>query len=157
MLYSHHLATPASDWEPTLSQQSRFTLHPEGHFTDDSRHYRAADGSFYKLQFSPVLNSGEAAQHAKAITLAAACDIDPANGPWALPTVEELASLVDYTRTYPALAPEIAGELEGGWFWSATPHASASSYAWGVYFYAYNAAKARYRRAVRRVAVPASQ
>jgi hypothetical protein len=52
---------------------------------------------------------------------------------WRLPTIRELLSLVDYSRTEPAIDP--AFECESAWYWSATPYSSSpSDYAWGVGF-----------------------
>jgi hypothetical protein len=57
-------------------------------------------------------------------------------GGWALPTRIELVSLVDPTRSSPAIAPEIS--LVTGTpsllFWTASPAASGDSLAWAVDF-----------------------
>jgi Protein of unknown function (DUF1566) len=53
---------------------------------------------------------------------------------WRLPTIQELLSLVDYSRTSPAIDTS-AFECESNWYWSATPYsASPSDYAWYVAF-----------------------
>ena len=54
---------------------------------------------------------------------------------WRLPTVEELASLVDPTQMNPALPsghPFI--NVQSGYYWSSTTNVNDSSYAWYVYF-----------------------
>jgi hypothetical protein len=52
---------------------------------------------------------------------------------WRLPIIRELLSLVDYSRTEPAIDP--AFECESAWYWSATPYSSSpSGCAWGVGF-----------------------
>ena len=50
---------------------------------------------------------------------------------WRFPTIQELLSLVDFSRTSPAIDP--AFECESNWYWSATPYASSpGGYAWCV-------------------------
>ena len=52
---------------------------------------------------------------------------------WRLPTIKELLSIVDYSRTEPAI--DTAFQCESAWYWSSTPYASSpSDYAWLVYF-----------------------
>jgi len=55
---------------------------------------------------------------------------------WRLPTVEELASLVDPTQTNPALSsghPFI--NVQSNYYWSSTTSVDSTSFAWDVYFY----------------------
>ena len=51
---------------------------------------------------------------------------------WRAPTIQELLSIVDYTRCDPAIDSDF---FKGpyGWTWSATEAASPSGFAWGVY------------------------
>jgi hypothetical protein len=50
---------------------------------------------------------------------------------WRLPTVQELAGLIDYDRYDPAVDPaHFKGEF--GWTWSGTPYKGDSGFAWGV-------------------------
>ena len=51
---------------------------------------------------------------------------------WRLPTIEELVSLVDYTKCDPAT--ELPNMLSSD-YWSATTHAYRTDYAWGVGFH----------------------
>jgi len=52
---------------------------------------------------------------------------------WRLPTIQEFLSIVDYSRTEPAI--DQAFHCESAWYWSATPYASSpSDSAWGVFF-----------------------
>jgi hypothetical protein len=57
---------------------------------------------------------------------------------WRLPTIQELLSLVDYTRSEPAIDTTFFRDVpkdDCWWFWSSTPDASApADYAWVVYF-----------------------
>lgn len=55
---------------------------------------------------------------------------------WRLPTIEELFSLVDFTRREPAINPLFKCESAG--YWSSTPYVSTSGpydFAWFVYFF----------------------
>ena len=52
---------------------------------------------------------------------------------WRLPTIEELFSLVDFTKREPAVNPMF--ECEKASYWSSTPVAGYSNLAWIVYFY----------------------
>lgn len=52
---------------------------------------------------------------------------------WRLPTVEELFCLADRTREAPAIDTDYF-ECESSWYWSSTPYAGDSDYAWIVYF-----------------------
>lgn len=51
---------------------------------------------------------------------------------WRLPTVQELVTLVDYSRHHPAIHPIFATAADG--YWSSTTVATFPSYAWLVYF-----------------------
>jgi len=53
---------------------------------------------------------------------------------WRIPTVKELQSLVDYSRTNPASSVPDAAVASFNLYWSATSDASAPSYAWYVDF-----------------------
>lgn len=52
---------------------------------------------------------------------------------WRLPTRAELLTLVDDTRCNPACS--IFPDTPSDWFWSSSPWAGSSSYAWFVDFY----------------------
>jgi hypothetical protein len=53
---------------------------------------------------------------------------------WRLPTVEELVSLVDYKKTDPALNSDLFPNTPGWFFWSGSPFADGSRFAWLVFF-----------------------
>jgi hypothetical protein len=56
---------------------------------------------------------------------------------WRLPTVEELRSLVDYTRgkgDEPAIDTAIFPDTKTSWYWTSTPCAWSSDNAWCVVF-----------------------
>ncbi len=64
---------------------------------------------------------------AKALTLAGHSD-------WDLPTIEELALLVDRSRYEPAINTDFFQDIQSDWYWSKTPAAWSSAAAWCVYF-----------------------
>ena len=51
---------------------------------------------------------------------------------WRLPTIQELLSIVDYTKYNPAT--NLDG-IKSDFYWSSSPYVSGLSDAWGVYFY----------------------
>jgi hypothetical protein len=57
------------------------------------------------------------------------------HGIWRLPTVQELLSIVDYSKYAPATDTEIFTDAPSADFWSSSPDASYSSFAWYVYFH----------------------
>jgi len=56
---------------------------------------------------------------------------------WRLPTVEELASLVDPSQSSPALPSghPFSSSVQSAYYWSSTTYASDTGGAWGVGFY----------------------
>ena len=59
---------------------------------------------------------------------------------WRVPNVKELSSLVEECRINPAINHALFPNTPSSYFWSASPNADTSSFAWGVYFlhgYAY--------------------
>ena len=55
---------------------------------------------------------------------------------WRLPTVEELASLVDTTQNFPALpSGHPFDNVQSVTYWSSTPYEYTTGYAWHVYVY----------------------
>ncbi len=53
---------------------------------------------------------------------------------WRLPTVEELASLVDSSQTNPSLPDgHTFTNVQPNYYWSSTTYEGNSTYAWGVY------------------------
>lgn len=54
---------------------------------------------------------------------------------WRMPTLQELYNLVDRGRRNPAIDPSYFPNTPMWYFWSASPCAGGSDYAWVVYFY----------------------
>jgi hypothetical protein len=65
---------------------------------------------------------------------------DPARGlcgahDWRLPTREELRSIVDYSRSKPAIDTNYFPDIESGWsYWSSSPFVNDSASAWNIPF-----------------------
>lgn len=53
---------------------------------------------------------------------------------WRLPNVKELGSIVDRSRVNPAIDPAAFPATSSGWYWSSSPYAGDSGYAWVVGF-----------------------
>jgi len=89
----------------------------------------------------------EALDYCKSLSLADYTD-------WRLPSVNELLSIVDYSRYYPAINTDYFPNTESSFYWSSTTFPFDPNYAWYVYFdygYLYNFDKSyfSYVRAVR--------
>ena len=54
---------------------------------------------------------------------------------WRVPDIEELRSIVDYSRTNPSIDINYFPNTRSDWYWSASPYASSSNDAWQLYFY----------------------
>jgi hypothetical protein len=53
---------------------------------------------------------------------------------WRLPTIKELFSLADHTRSSPAIDVEVFPDTESDWYWSSTPTAWNDAAVWVVDF-----------------------
>ena len=69
-----------------------------------------------------------ALQYCEDLTLASHDDLR-------LPTIQELQSIVDYSRHNPAIDTAYFPGTLPSWYWSSTTYAYDSSYAWCAYFY----------------------
>ncbi|MBB1073112.1 DUF1566 domain-containing protein [Rhodoferax sp. 4810] len=58
---------------------------------------------------------------------------------WRLPSVKELQALVDYSTDWPAIDSSAFPNTPSSWFWSGSPDANYSGFAWCVVFYNGNA------------------
>ncbi|MCF7983825.1 MAG: HYR domain-containing protein [Thiohalocapsa sp.] len=53
---------------------------------------------------------------------------------WRVPEVEELRSIVDYSRFFPAIDPDFFPNTAVSHYWTASPSALASGFSWYVFF-----------------------
>ena len=53
---------------------------------------------------------------------------------WRLPTLNELLTIVDYTRAYPAIIKEFNHIETGTVYWTSTPYVRSKDEFWGVDF-----------------------
>ncbi|WP_044412924.1 Lcl C-terminal domain-containing protein [Thiomicrospira microaerophila] len=53
---------------------------------------------------------------------------------WRVPSRDELRSIVNYGRFNPAIDQSVFPNTRSSWYWSASPYASGSNFAWGVVF-----------------------
>lgn len=109
---------------------------------------------WHKASSPDRLNFKDAESYCKALATGGHTD-------WRLPTIQELLSLVDYTRHDPAIDTTAFPDTQSNFYWSSSPDASApADYAWLVNFH-YGGSDCLHRdcyafvRAVRSVA-PAS-
>ena len=55
---------------------------------------------------------------------------------WRLPTIKELTTLIDYSQgTPPVIDTTVFPGTPVAYFWSSTPMAGSTTYAWNLYFY----------------------
>jgi hypothetical protein len=104
---------------------------PSGHFTDlgDGTVRDNATGLVWQQTFSPSTQSQAASvDYCTRLTV-------PRGGGWRLPTVAELQTIVDETRSDPAIDSSYFPRTPSERFWSATPLAGQPpSYGWSVAF-----------------------
>lgn len=88
------------------------------------------------LQWSHTLNA-EGVVHAKAQGLVDKLNTAKHGGhsDWRLPEVEELFLIADRSTRNPAIDKAVFPGTESDWYWTKTPFAGDSDYAWIVYFY----------------------
>jgi lysozyme family protein len=53
---------------------------------------------------------------------------------WRLPTIDELKTLIDISKTKPAINTDYFPNTQSSFYWSSTTYAFSTSYAWGVPF-----------------------
>jgi hypothetical protein len=82
-----------------------------------------------KLEWSPTLGNGKRMTYAEAEKAVAALGEG-----WRLPEIQELLSIVDYTRCDPAIDTERFPDTKSAAYWTSTPCAWAPRAAWFVGF-----------------------
>ena len=113
---------------------SRFSDNGNGTVTD------LATGLIWKQCAEGLSGAGCAAGSLEGFTwaqaLQRAADADFAGSTlWRLPNKKELASLVEWRCVAPAINARFFPNTPAAWFWSSSPYANHSSYAWIVDFY----------------------
>jgi len=97
--------------------------------------YTTANGTVYdtktKLTWQQTVASGTY-NWAGAKTYCAGLSLNGTG--WRLPTIKELQTIVDDSRTNPAIDTTAFPSTPADWFWSSSPLAGSSSSAWSVYF-----------------------
>ena len=84
------------------------------------------------LEWSPTL--GDRVNWKTAKKMAQECRAG-GHDDWRLPTIEELITLIDFSRFNPATNTDLFPDTKSSWYWSATPDASSpGDCAWGVSF-----------------------
>jgi len=120
---------------PATAPDSRYTNHGDGTVSDNvtglmwkkcsegqSYNDGTCTGSVTYHTWSEPLNLAEGATYA-------------GHGDWRLPDVKELASLVEERCYDPAINDTLFPTTSSDWFWSSSPFAGDSDFAWIVYFF----------------------
>lgn len=116
--------------KPTAAPTPRFiNLDADGKPTTGA-HVAVLDNKTGLTWSAESLQSGKELNHADAMKACKSLDLLGYTD-WRAPTIEELLSIVDYTRNAPAIHTD---HFKGpsGWTWSSTLYTGASGYAWGV-------------------------
>lgn len=99
---------------------SKYTLSPDGQTITDS-----STGLMWAVETLPRMTQEKAFEAAKASTLSGYSD-------WRVPTVRELQSIVDHSRSNPACALVFRAKSAG--YWTSTDYAPDPALAWIVHF-----------------------
>jgi len=110
--------------------QSRYSYSTDGSEVTDSQTglvwRRCAEG----MAWSGSTCSGTTATYSHEQALARA----RTQAGWRLPSVKELGSIVDRSRSNPAIDVAAFPATSSSWFWSSSPYAGNANRAWFVYF-----------------------
>ena len=99
---------------------SKYTLSPDGQTITDS-----STGLMWAVETLDTMTQATAFEAAKASTLSGHSD-------WRVPTVRELQSIVDHSRSNPACALVFRAKSAG--YWTSTDYAPDPALAWIVVF-----------------------
>ncbi len=119
---------------------SRFADHGDGTVTDNATGLmwkKCSEGQSYNGATRGC--DGTAATYSWQQALQKATAINAGGGfsgqsDWRLPNVKELSSIVEHQCAYPTINQEVFPATPSVWFWSSSPVASNSNYAWDVSF-----------------------
>lgn len=122
-------------------KQKRFIVNGDGTVTDTST------GLIWQQQASGLLTWGDAISYCEGLSLSGYNN-------WRPPIINELQSLVDYTRYNPAIDTTAFPDTMSSVYWSSSTDALIGHHVWCVYFYNgnvffYNKLGKYYMRAVR--------
>lgn len=98
----------------------KYKLSDDGQTITDS-----TTGLMWAVETLDAMTQADAFQAAKESTLSGHSD-------WRVPTVRELQSIVDHSRSNPACALVFRAKSAG--YWTSTDYAPVPAYAWLVYF-----------------------
>lgn len=117
---------------PTVaSTAGRFTKLGSGGRPTSGDHVAVFDSRTGLTWSAGPLLGGEDLTHAEALAACKALDL-LGQKDWRAPTIEELISIIDYSRASPTVDTDVfAGPY--GWTWSSTPASAPAGYAWDVY------------------------
>ena len=112
---------------------------------DDPGHLRHKEHTYTWYNPDPNTNGGNAGTQDGGNCTGSACDIHAfvqavnaqrlcGASDWRMPTRQELQGIVDYGQSTPVIDTGYFPNTPSGWFWSGSPHANHSNYAWNVYF-----------------------
>lgn len=87
----------------------------------------AANGSQAGCNNGNVIAWAEAIDYALALSFAGFND-------WRLPNIKELQSIIDYSRSFPCIYPELSAAANSTAHWTSTTYKTTTTNAWLVYF-----------------------
>lgn len=119
-------------WPPKAAAPAkRFTkLGADGLPTMDN-HVAVFDSKTGLTWSAGPLLGGKYLTHAEALAACKAFELFGKKD-WRAPTIEELISIIDYSRASPAVDTDVFAEPYG-WTWSSTPASAPAGYVWDVY------------------------
>jgi Protein of unknown function (DUF1566) len=93
---------------------------------------RCSEGQAWDIVQATCTGTAMTFTHEQALQLAAT---QAGTAGWRLPNVKELSSIVDASRASPAIDTASFPATPSKWYWTSSPYAGLSGYAWGVSFY----------------------
>jgi len=115
---------------------SDYSVHSNGsvtHNTTGLMWQQCALGHSYNNASNTCDGTASSVTWAQALT-SASTNTFLGHNDWRLPNIKELASIVERACYSPAINTAIFLEGSSTWFWSSSPLANSSDYAWNVHF-----------------------
>ena len=120
---------------PPVLAASRYTVSANGQEVKDNKTQlvwrRCSEGMSWSV--NACVGSASNLTHQAALQQAAKVATNTGVA-WRLPNVKELASIVDRSRSNPAIDTLVFPATPSNAFWSSSPYVGYSGYAWVVYF-----------------------